>query len=117
MELARGAPDRIDASLIFTAAARGDPLAVTIVARAAQALGAGVGNLINLCNPEIIVLGGGVMEAGDILMEPVVRWTRFYAFEAAFDRTRIVRSTLTKESGVLGAAALFLYEQSRGRLN
>jgi glucokinase len=59
----------------------------------------------------MIVLGGGVMEAGEILVEPVTRWARFYAFEAAFDRTRIVRSALTKESGVLGAAALFLYEQ------
>jgi hypothetical protein len=50
-------------------------------------------------------------------MEPVVRWARFYAFEVAFDRTRIVRSSLTKESGALGAAALFLYEQSHGRLD
>ena len=91
-------------------------MAVTVVARAAQALGAGVGTLINLYNPELIVLGGSVMEAGEILMEPVVRWARFYAFEAAFDRTRIVRSTLTKESGVQGAAALFLYEQGRERL-
>lgn len=115
-ELAGGDPDRIDAPLVFTAAAKGDPAAVTVVARAAQALGAGVATLINLCNPELIVLGGSVMEAGEILMEPVVRWARFYAFEAAFDRTRVVRSTLTKASGVLGAAALFLYEQGRGRL-
>jgi hypothetical protein len=57
------------------------------------------------------------MEAGDILMEPVVRWARFYAFEAAFDRARVVHSTLTNESGVLGAAALFLYEQTCGRLD
>jgi len=112
-ELAAGDPDRIDAPLVFAAAARGDPTAVTVVARAAQALGAGVATLINLCNPEMIVLGGGVMEAGEILVEPVTRWARFYAFEAAFDRTRIVRSALTKESGVLGAAALFLYEQRR----
>jgi hypothetical protein len=47
-------------------------------------------------------------------MEPVIRWARFYAFEAAFDRTQIVRSTLSKASGVLGAAALFLYERNRG---
>jgi glucokinase len=111
--LAAGNPDRIDAPLVFAAAAAGDPAAVTVVARAAQALGAGVATLINLCNPEMIILGGGVMEAGEILMEAVTRWARFYAFEAAFDRTRIVRSALTKESGVLGAAALFLYEQRR----
>jgi glucokinase len=112
-DLSAGDPDRIDAPLVFAAAARGDPTAVAVVAGAAQALGAGVATLINLCNPEMIVLGGGVMEAGEILMEPVTRWARFYAFEAAFDRTRIVRSALTKESGVLGAAALFLYEERR----
>lgn len=116
LELAGGDPNRIDAPRVFAAAAKGDPMAVTVVAKAAQALGAGVGNLINLYNPELIVLGGSVMEAGEILMEPVVRWARFYAFEAAFDRTRIVRSILTKESGVQGAAALFVYERSRGRL-
>jgi glucokinase len=116
VELAGGDPDRIDAPAVFAAAAKGDPLAVTVVAKAAQALGAGVANLIHLCNPELIVLGGGVTEAGDILMEPVQRWARFYAFEAAFDRTRILRSTLSKESGVQGAAALFLYERNRGRL-
>ncbi len=114
-DLCGGEPARIEASAVFTAAGQGDPVAVTVVARAAQALGAGVATLIHLCNPEIIVLGGGVMEAGQMLLEPVIRWARYYAFEAAFDRTRIVRSSLTKESGVLGGAALFLYEQGRGR--
>ena len=112
-DLSAGDPDRIDAPLVFAAAARGDPAALAVLAGAAQALGAGVATLINLCNPEMILLGGGVMEAGEILMEPVTRWARFYAFEAAFDRTRIVRSILTKESGVLGAASLFLYEERR----
>lgn len=62
------------------------------------------------------MLGGGVMEAGAALMEPTLPWARFYAFESAFLRTRIVRSGLTKQSGVLGAAALFLYEEGRARL-
>lgn len=111
VELAGGDPDRVDAPVVFAAAARGDPVAVSVVAKAAQALGAGVANLINLCNPELIILGGGVLEAGEILMEPLRRWARFYAFEGAFTRTRIVRSAFTKESGVQGAAALFLYER------
>jgi glucokinase len=88
-------------------------VAEAVVAKAAQALGAGVAALINLCNPEMIILGGGVMEAGEILMEPVRRWARFYAFERAFSRTRLVRSGLSKQSGVLGAAALFLYQERR----
>jgi glucokinase len=111
LDLAGGDPDRIDAPVVFAAAAKGDPAALAAVAKAAQALGAGVANLINLCNPEIVILGGGVVQAGEILLEPVRRWARFYAFEAAFARTRIVLSDLTKESAVRGGAALFLYDR------
>lgn len=110
-ELTGGDLARLSPPLIFRAADRGDPVAESVVAKAAQALGASVATLVNLCNPEIIILGGGVMEAGDILMEPVRRWARFYAFERAVTRTRIVRSGLSKQSGILGAAALFLYEE------
>ncbi len=112
-ELAGGDVARIDLPLVFCAADRGDPVAEVVVAKAAQALGAAVAALVNLCNPEMIVLGGGVMEAGEILVEPVRRWARFYAFERAIARTRIVRSGLSKQSGVLGAAALVLYEEER----
>jgi glucokinase len=110
-ELTGGDLARLSPPLIFRAADRGDPVAESVVAKAAQALGASVATLVNLCNPEIIILGGGVMEAGDVLMEPVRRWARFYAFERAVTRTRIVRSGLSKQSGILGAAALFLYEE------
>jgi len=113
-ELTAGDLGRLDPPLVFRAADRGDALAEAVVAKAAQALGAGVATLVNLCNPEMIILGGGVMEAGEILMEPVRRWARFYAFERAVAGTRIVRSALSKQSGILGAAALFLCEE-RGR--
>jgi len=112
-ELTGGDLGRINPSVVFRAADRGDTVAEAVVAKAAQALGAGVAALINLCNPEMIILGGGVMEAGEILMDPVRRWARFYAFERAFSRTRLVRSGLPKQSGALGAAALFLYEERR----
>ena len=112
-ELTAGDPGRIDPPLIFRAADRGDAVAEAVVAKAAQALGAGVAALVNLCNPEMIILGGGVVEAGEILMEPVRRWARFYAFERAVARTRIVRSGLSKQSGILGAAALFLCDAAR----
>jgi len=61
VELAGGDPDRIDPPAVFTAAAEGDPLAVTVLARAAQALGAGVATIINLCNPELILLGAAAL--------------------------------------------------------
>jgi glucokinase len=112
-ELTGGDLTRINPPLVFRAADRGDPVAEGVVAKASQALGAAVAALINLCNPEMIILGGGVMEAGEVLMEPVRRWARFYAFERAYARTRIVRSGLSKPSGILGAAALFLYGKGR----
>jgi glucokinase len=110
-ELTGGDLNRIDPPLVFRAADRGDSIAEAVVAKAAQALGAAVAALVNLCNPEMIILGGGVMESGEILIEPVRRWARFYAFERAFSQTRIVRTGLSKQSGILGAATLFLSEQ------
>jgi glucokinase len=106
--LVRGDVGRLDCPAVLAAAAEGDPIGVAVVARAAQALGAGVAALVNLCNPEMILLAGGVLEAGGLLLEPIRRWASFYAFEAAVRRTEIVRSGFSKESGVQGAAALFL---------
>jgi glucokinase len=112
-QLTGGDLARVDPPLVFRAADRGDPVAEAVVAKAAQALGAGVAALINLCNPEMVILGGGVMDAGEVFVETVRRWARFYAFDRAASRTRIVRFGLSKQSGILGAAALFLYEELR----
>jgi len=111
LALAGGDPSRIDSPMVFSAAAQGDPAALGVVAKASQALGAAVAVLVNLCNPELIVLAGGVMEAGDILLAPLRQWAERYAFPGAFRGTRILRSALTKASGIRGAAALFLYEE------
>ncbi len=111
LALAGGDPGRIDAPMVFAAAARGDPAALGVAAKASQALGAAVAVLVNLCNPELIVLAGGVIDAGDILLGPLRHWAERYAFAAAFRGTRLLRSSLTKASGVRGAAALFFYEQ------
>jgi glucokinase len=113
-DMVRGDPARITCEVVLAAAARGDPIGLTVAARAAQALGAGVATLITLCNPQCILLGGGVLEAGEVLLEPIRRWAKFYAFEAAFGSTRILRSLYTKASGVQGAAALFMHRTSRG---
>ena len=72
-EMAADEPERIDAPLVLAAAAKGDSAAVTVVARAAQASGAGVTTLSNSCNPALMVPGGDAMEAGEILMKPVTR--------------------------------------------
>ncbi|MFB3816067.1 MAG: ROK family protein [Candidatus Methylomirabilales bacterium] len=111
-ELCGGDFERLDCPAVLAAARRGDPIGLTVAHRAARALGVGVATLINLCNPELILLAGGVLEAGEVLLGPIRRWARLYAFEAAYESTTIRRSSFTKESGVQGGAALFLHRRA-----
>jgi glucokinase len=66
----------------------------------------GVANLINIFNPAIVVLGGGVMEAGDLLLAPVRKDIRRWAHPIAAAQTRIELTRLGHQAGLLGAAKL-----------
>lgn len=91
-----------------TAAAReGDPAALRVLDQMAWWIGLGLANLANLLDPAVIVLGGGLVEASDVLLEPVR--THFSALVmGGSDRpvTEIVPAVLGEEAGALGAAAL-----------
>jgi len=110
LALAGGDPAAIRAEHLFQAAREGDAAAQVIVDRAARILGIALGNLINGLNPELILLGGGVMAAADLLLEPARTWARRYAFASAFAAARIGVAAFDKQSGIKGAAALFLAE-------
>jgi glucokinase len=113
LSLCQGNPGRLTARDVFAAARTGDPTALEVVEIAARALGAGVANLVNLLNPEMIILGSGVLEASDLLLPRIKRWAAAYAFADALQGMRIVVSRFTKRSSIKGAAALFLYETGR----
>ena len=113
LELCGGDPQRLTAREVFAAARANDPIALEVVEIAGRALGAGVANLVNLLNPELIVLGGGVLEASDLLLPRIRRWAASYAFADALRGTRLVVSRFIKRSSIKGAAALFLYETGR----
>lgn len=113
LDLCGGDPLRLTAQEVFAAARAGDATALEVVEVAARALGAGVANLVNLLNPEMIVLGGGVLEASDLLLPRIRRWAASYAFADAFKGTRLVVSRFIKRSSIKGTAALFLYETDR----
>lgn len=110
LELCGGDPQRLTAQQVFVAARAGDPIALEVVEIAARALGAGVANLVNLLNPEMVILGGGVLEASDLLLPRIRRWAASYAFAEALRGTRLVVSRFIKRSSIKGATALFLYE-------
>lgn len=98
---------RLSAATVYQAAIAGDRLALEVVRETARLLGAGVANLLNIFNPEVVVLAGGVTQAGDALFEPMRAEVRRRAFKPAVDACRIVPGELDGNAGVIGAVATF----------
>ncbi len=105
-------PEAITAEAVARAAGEGDPLAREVFAGAAAALGVGITNLVNLLNPALVIIGGGVSGAGELLFAPVRRIVRQEAFERPGAAVRVVPAALGDDVGVIGAAAV-VYERVR----
>ncbi len=86
----------------------GDERARGVVAAMGTKLGVGIANLVNAFNPEIVVVGGGLIALGDLLLEPARAEVARRALSPSRDTARIVRARFGAESGMLGAAALAL---------
>jgi len=99
---------QITAQTVYEAAHDGDELALEVVNDTAKFLGAGVANLLNVFNPEVVVICGGVTLAGDHLFIPLRRETARRAFKPAVAACRIVPGELVGTAGVYGAAKTFL---------
>jgi glucokinase len=104
LELVEGEPHNITAKAVAEAAKAGDALALEIISQAATYLGIGMANLVNIFNPEMIVIGGGLSKMGDMLFNPVRRTVADRAFRLPAQSVRIVPSQLGDEVGLLGAA-------------
>jgi glucokinase len=113
LALAGGDPARIDAALVFRAAAERDPVAAELVDEACEALGAGLGGIANAVDPEVIVVTGGVVASLLPLEADVRRRAARYALGPALDKTQLHFVAADKRSTVRGGAALVLYEQRR----
>ncbi|MDF3054090.1 MAG: hypothetical protein K0S19_2195 [Geminicoccaceae bacterium] len=99
---------RITAQTVYQAAHDGDELAMDVVNDTAKFLGIGIANLLNIFNPEVVVVCGGVTLAGDHLFTPLRREVARRAFKPAVEVCRIVPCELTGTAGVYGAAKVFL---------
>ncbi|HEX9703943.1 MAG TPA: ROK family protein [Gemmatimonadales bacterium] len=99
---------RITAQVVYEAAHDGDPYALEVVRDTAKFLGAGVANIINVFNPEVVVICGGVTLAGDKLFVPLRSEVKRRAFRPAVQACRIVPGELQGTAGVYGAAAVFM---------
>ena len=113
LALAGGDPANIKAALVFQAAAAGDPIAAAMVEEACEALGAGLGGIMNTLNPEVIVITGGVMASLLPLEDDIRRRAARFALPGILAETRIHFVAPDKRATVLGGAALVLYELGR----
>lgn len=107
VELAGGDPEAVRGEHVTVAAADGDPSAIEIMGRFAWWVAVGLANLANALDPEMFVIGGGLIGAGEVLMEPTRR-----AFEELVEaaevrpKVDIVAAELGYEAGAIGAALL-----------
>ena len=107
-DLVDGDLSRLTAETVYEGIVAGDAYAREVMRDTAKFLGSGLANLINVLNPEMIVISGGVTRAGEHLLEPLRNEVKRRAFRNAFEACRIVTSELGSMAGVIGAAYVFL---------
>src|SRR5574344_204774 len=93
--------------IVAKAAEAGDPVAKRIFEIIGEYIGIGLTSVINLLNPEKVIIGGGVADAGDLLLEPIRKTVKKRVMVVAGDAVEIVPAQLGNSAGVIGASMLF----------
>jgi glucokinase len=106
-DLVNGRLEDITAATVYEGAVLGDAYANEVMKETAKFLGAGVANILNILNPEMVVIAGGVTRAGDHLFVPLRAEVRRRAFKSAQESCSIVPAKLIGTAGVIGAIAMF----------
>ncbi|MFT3969607.1 MAG: ROK family transcriptional regulator [Micropruina sp.] len=89
----------------------GDSLCRRVLEQTGRHIGVAVANLVNLLNPQRVIVGGELSSAGDVLLEPIRQMVIQYAIPSAAERVDIVLSALGKRSEVIGAAKIALGQE------
>ena len=103
-EMANG--NDITPFIVAEAAKAGDPVARRIFTKMGEYIGIGMASVVNLLNPERIIVGGGVADAGDILMTPLKETLKKRAMKIAGETVEVVPAQLGNTAGVIGASLL-----------
>jgi glucokinase len=107
---ASAAGELLDGLLVTRLAQAGDADAVGVYEEVGTLLGVGITNLVNVFNPELVVIGGSVAAAGELLLEPARRVLAARGLRPQRDQVRVVLAHFASDSGLIGAAALALTE-------
>jgi len=108
-ELCVGMTDRVDGRVVFEAYRAKDATAIAVVDKYIGHLAIGIVNLINMLEPEVFCIGGGVSNAWDCMEKPLIAAVeneKFSRFSTDMPKTKIVKATLGNEAGIIGAAML-----------
>ncbi|MCP4639070.1 MAG: ROK family glucokinase [bacterium] len=107
-DLCGGDLKKLTGKMVSDGIAQGDDFAAWVMHETAVWLGTGIGSLMNLLNPEKVVLAGGMIAAGDVLFNPIRETALAQSFEVPSKRAEIVSAGLGADSGVIGAAGCAL---------
>lgn len=105
-EMAAAEGGEITPYMVAKAAEAGDPVAKRIFAIVGEYIGIGLTSVINLLNPEKVIIGGGIAEAGDLLLDPIRKTIKERAMVVAGSAVEIVPAQLGNSAGVIGASML-----------
>jgi glucokinase len=103
--IANGNIENVTSEMVGEAARNSDRLAREVLERAAYYLGVGMVNIVNIFNPDMIIIGGGMAALGDVLIDPGRKMVKERAFPISSRKISIVAAQLGNEAGVYGAAA------------
>ena len=107
---AKGNPKNISTDVVIEAAKQDDEVATDIVRNAGMNLGTRIAYLVNLFNPEVVVVGGGVEKAGELILDPIRKAVKKLAFLEQAGIVKIITSSLGEDAVSLGAAFLAVRE-------
>ena len=104
--MTEGDIEKITAEKVVQAYRKGDPLARSVLETTALYLAMGIANIISILNPEIVVLGGGLFQSGELLLKTIRKEYTKWAQPLAAQRVRIELSALVEDAGLFGAGKL-----------
>jgi len=109
----RARPGAVTAKMVYGYVAKGDPVACAVNERVGDLLARAIGMTLNALAPDRVVLGGGVMMAGQVIIDTVNRFLPSYCWPMIREKCDIVAAALGEDAGVLGAGAMAFEECGR----
>jgi glucokinase len=111
-QLASGNLDNVNGKTPFDAKELGDKTASDVVEEFIDYLAVGVSNFINILQPDVVCIGGGISRQGDNLIKPLADKVECLSFGLRGSRSRVVAAKFKNEAGIIGAALLGLQEEN-----